>query len=209
MKKLYILILCSCAFLSCKQEISVGVKEEKPKEVVQSPKFEEESMEDFLVDGFDFPVGKPNAKGYYDAQSFGVNNHLGEDWNGNKGSNTDLGDTIFAIAHGYVSLAEDLEGGWGNVIRVIHQFPAGREVESLYAHCEQMLVDEGDYVKRGQPIGTIGTANGQYVAHLHFEIRNQVGMPIGPGYSPIKDGYLNPTEFIKQNRPLENLEETE
>lgn len=195
-------------FLGCKQEIKVAVLDENPIEKNEISIEQEEPEIDPVVDGFDFPVGKPNAKGYYDAQPFGINNHLGEDWNGNKGSNTDLGDTIYAIAHGYVSLAEDLEGGWGNVIRVIHQFPTGREVESLYAHCEQILVEEGDFVKRGQPIGTIGTANGKYVAHLHFEIRNQIGMPIGPGYAENKDGYLNPTEFIKQNRPIEILEET-
>lgn len=36
---------------------------------------------EYLSDGFDFPVGKPNAKGYIDKQPFGKNFHLGEDWN--------------------------------------------------------------------------------------------------------------------------------
>ena len=31
---------------------------------------------------FDFPVGKPDAVGYYNAQEFTENDHLGEDWNG-------------------------------------------------------------------------------------------------------------------------------
>lgn len=57
-----------------------------------------------LVDGFDFPVGKPDAKGYYDAQSFGKNNHLGSDWNGNGGGNSDFGDDVFSIADGVVFL---------------------------------------------------------------------------------------------------------
>jgi hypothetical protein len=43
---------------------------------------------------FDFPAGKPDGEGYYNAQGFGKNNHLGADWNGNGGGNTDLGDTI-------------------------------------------------------------------------------------------------------------------
>jgi murein DD-endopeptidase MepM/ murein hydrolase activator NlpD len=207
MKKFYFLGLVLSLIFSCKKEISIGILK-APTESSSEPEIE--VMDSIIsVDGFDFPVGKPNGKGYYDAQNFGVNNHLGEDWNGNKGSNTDLGDTIYAIAHGYVSVAEDLEGGWGNVIRIVHQFPTGKEVESLYAHCDEILVKPQQKVERGQAIGTIGTANGQYVAHLHFEIRDVVGMPIGPGYSPIKDGYLHPTEFIKQNRPLENLEETE
>ena len=41
-----------------------------------------------VSDGFDFPVGPPDAKGYYDAQSFGKNRHLGSDWNGVGGGNT-------------------------------------------------------------------------------------------------------------------------
>ncbi|MBL4587064.1 MAG: hypothetical protein JKX84_08430, partial [Flavobacteriales bacterium] len=30
-----------------------------------------------ISDGFDFPVGPPDAKGYYNAQPFGKNEHLG------------------------------------------------------------------------------------------------------------------------------------
>ena len=47
---------------------------------------------------------------------------------------------------------------------------------------------------------TIGTANGAYIAHLHFEIRNKPDMRIGPGYSTDTTGYLNPAKFIKDNR---------
>jgi len=49
-------------------------------------------------------------------------------------------------------------------------------------------------------IGTIGTANGSYLAHLHFEIRDDLELPIGGGYSSDIEGYLNPTEFIKEHR---------
>ena len=73
-----------------------------------------------FTDGFDFPVGKPDAQGYYNAQSFTKNNHLGDDWNGVGGGNTDLGDPIYSIAHGYVSFSENIGGGWGNVIRIVH-----------------------------------------------------------------------------------------
>ena len=72
------------------------------------------------ADGFDFPVGKPNAEGYYVAQDFRSNNHLGEDWNGKGGGNTDFGDPVYAIADGYVKLAEEFQSGWGNIIRMVH-----------------------------------------------------------------------------------------
>ena len=184
----FILIFC----IACQNDSAS--KEEVQKILAENLK------ETLVTDGFDFPVGKPEGKGYYDAQHFGANNHLGEDWNGNGGGNSDLGDPIYAIANGKVSLAKDVKGGWGNVIRIIHTLPSGEQVESLYGHCDEIFVKETEEVKKGQKIGTIGTADGQYKAHLHFEIREKPGMPIGKGYSENIDGYVNPSKFIYDNR---------
>ena len=158
-----------------------------------------------LADGFDFPVGTPNGSGYYDAQPFRKNGHLGEDWNGNGGGNTDLGDPIYTIAHGVVTFADDLGGGWGNVVRVAHAYVDDNgevaHVESFYAHLDTMTVREGQVLRRGNQVGTIGDANGHYIAHLHFELRDTIGLPHGPGYSDDFTGYLNPKKFIRAHRP--------
>lgn len=153
-----------------------------------------------IADGFDYPVGKPDAKGYYNAQTFGKNRHLGDDWNGVGGGNSDLGDPVYCIANGEVIFAGDNGYSWGNVIRVVHHLPDGTKIESLYAHCDTMLVEEGAWIAKGTQIGTIGTADGYYHAHLHFEIRDDLSLPIGPGYSNNTEGYLDPTEFIKTHR---------
>ncbi|CAN5405806.1 peptidoglycan DD-metalloendopeptidase family protein [soil metagenome] len=151
---------------------------------------------------FDYPVGPPNAKGYYNAQGFGKNTHLGDDWNGNGGGNTDLGDTVYAIANGYITNAWDLQGGWGNVMRIAHYLPTGHEfapaVESLYAHLDTMFFKAGVWVRKGTPIGTIGTAHGRYYAHLHLELRERLAMPLGGGYSDDTTGYINPDWFIRK-----------
>ena len=152
------------------------------------------------TNGFDYPVGKPDGRGYYNAQKFTENDHLGDDWNGVKGGNSDLGDSIFAVANGFVNFASDLHGGWGKVIRITHYISPEKQVESLYAHCNEILIKPGHWVTKGDCIGTIGTANGQYLAHLHFEIRGETGLPIGYGYSKNTKGYLNPTKFIEANR---------
>jgi murein DD-endopeptidase MepM/ murein hydrolase activator NlpD len=145
---------------------------------------------------FDFPVGKPTSKGYYNAQKFGENNHLGDDWNGGGGGNSDLGDPIYSISNGYVSAVQDLGGGWGNVIRIVHSYH-NTYYESVYAHCDTMYVKENQFIKRGEKIGSIGTANGAYLAHLHLEIRDRIFMDIGAGYATDTKGYLDPTTFIK------------
>lgn len=201
--KIQTYIFISCLFLSCKTENTSTIKETKPEvktEQVKEHKPEFVYDSSYISKSFDFPVGKPDAKGYYNAQKFQEDLHLGEDWNAVTGGNSDLGDPIYTIANGYVKFADDYGGGWGNIIRIIHKMPNGKLIESLYAHCDTILVQEKQWITKGTKIGTIGNANGQYLAHLHFEIRNNVEMPIGGGYSDITEGYLNPTEFIKQNR---------
>ncbi|MFV0304903.1 MAG: M23 family metallopeptidase [Moheibacter sp.] len=184
------LVIIFCKACSEKQEI-------REKAQVQSLEIKDSVL---LVNGFDFPVGKPDAKGYYNAQKFQVNNHLGDDWNGINGGNSDLGDPIYSIANGKVILAKDIKGGWGKVVRIVHTFEDGNQVESLYAHCDSIFVEKNQTVKKGTKIGTIGTADGQYLAHLHFEIRTDVSLPIGRGYSSQTRGYVDPTLFIEQNR---------
>lgn len=158
-----------------------------------------ESEDALMATEFVMPVGPPDGKGYYNAQGFGENDHLGDDWNGVGGGNSDLGDHVHAVASGYVSQSYDAGPGWGNVIRVVHLLPNGNLVESLYAHLDEMMIAKGDWIERGTVIGTIGNANGAYWAHLHLEIRSKPKMPLGGGYSLNPEGYLDPTEFIQNN----------
>ncbi len=157
---------------------------------------------EYITDGFDYPVGSPDAKGYYDAQSFTKNSHLGEDWNGIGGGNSDLGDPVYVVANGYVTLVHDYMGGWGNVIRVIHKLPDGRYIETLYAHEKDVYVKPGDFVKRGQKIGIMGNLDGAMYAHVHFEMRHTIDMDLGGGYSSDTTGFMNPKAFIKKHRPI-------
>lgn len=155
-----------------------------------------------VSDGFDFPVGLPDAEGYYDAQPFGRNDHLGSDWNGRGGGDSDLGDPVFAVADGHLRYAEQAGPGWCEVMVVVHRVgDQGPWVESLYGHLDTMLLPVGSRVQRGQQLGTIGNCEGRYAAHLHFEIRSTVGGPVGPGYARDKVGWVDPTQFIAAHRP--------
>ncbi len=160
-----------------------------------------------LADGFDFPVGKPDAVGYYKARGFTPNGHLGEDWNGRGGGDSDRGDPIYSVAHGIVVASDDFRAGWGNCIIVRHAYRdhSGRiaMVDTQYAHLETRLAKVGDLVKRGQLIGTMGGNRGMYPVHLHFEMRKnlQIGMnrtQFARDYS----NYYSPTPFINEHRTL-------
>ncbi|UOG58330.1 M23 family metallopeptidase [Leptospira noguchii] len=155
---------------------------------------------EYISDGFDFPVGKPSAKGYIDKQPFGKNFHLGEDWNA-VGRN-DYGDPVYAVSHGIVKFIGDEGPGWGTVIMITHLLPNGKKINSLYAHLSKINVSKGDRIKKGKMIGRIGDANGRYGPHLHFEMRDDFFLPTGSGYSRNTSGYLNPKVFIRKNRKL-------
>ena len=159
-----------------------------------------------IADGFDFPVGKPNADGYYKARGFRTNGHLGEDWNGIGGGNTDLGSPIYTVAHGLVVFARDVHLGWGNVVVIRHiYFEQGdlKTVDSLYGHLDSIRVREGQQVVRGQLIGTMGTAHGIYPAHLHFEIHKNIQMGVTrTGFKHDFTNYYSPTDFINPRRQL-------
>lgn len=152
---------------------------------------------------FDYPVGPPDGTGFFIAQGFGTNFHLGEDWNGPGGASADIGLPVHAIGVGRVVFAEDAGEGWGNVVRIVHRLRHNGQdtyVESVYAHLDEIAVEQGSTVGRGVQVGTIGDAHGAYEAHLHFEVRRAPGLPLGPAYSPLSDGHLDPSAFLQAHR---------
>lgn len=166
-----------------------------------------ETMRCPLADGFDFPVGKPDATAYYKSRGFYPNGHLGEDWNGRGGGDSDLGDPIYAIAGGVVVHSDNVGVGWGNVVIVRHAFrdASGKidMVDSLYGHLLARNVKLHQIVVRGQQVGTMGSNNGQYYVHLHLEIRKnlQIGMNRSQ-FARDYSNYYSPTQFINAHRRL-------
>lgn len=153
-----------------------------------------------LADGFGLPVGLDNGKKYYKARGMRPNGHLGEDWNGVGGGNSDLGDPVYCTANGLVVYARDFRSGWGNVVIVRHAYSERgdiRYVDSLYGHLDRILCKEGQRLDRGDKLGTIGTAHGQYPAHLHFEMRKDLRVGMYRSMFP-RDyrSYFDPTQFV-------------
>jgi len=90
------------------------------------------------------------------------------------------GDEIRAAASGEVVYAGNGLLGYGNLIIINHN----DRYLSAYGHNQEILVKEGDRVKRGQRIATMGFKGGKPM--LHFEIRRD-GQPVNPAkYLPHK-----------------------
>lgn len=182
------------------------------------------------VDGEGAPATSTH---YYNAQHFLEFNsafnkyHLGDDWNGNGGGDTDYGDPVYAVADGTVTFVQDLAqpdntpDSWGKVVVIRHVLPDGQNAWSLYAHLQYWIVPELCHsssstlceVRKGQQIGAIGNGNGYYagLTHLHFEMRKRFvfnDLDIIPGHGYISDpldpfvaqNYYDPTVFIEARR---------
>src|SRR5688500_16809748 len=81
---------------------------------------------------------------WYNAQDFGENRHLGEDWNKNSGGDTDCGEPVFASADGVIVFAADAGAGWGNVVMIEHTSPNGTKLRTLYGHLQEILRSDGE-----------------------------------------------------------------
>lgn len=150
----------------------------------------------------DPPMGSEHGGLVYNAQKFWEMNerrgghHAGDDLNGIGGMNTDLGDPVFAAGDGLVVYAGEPSEGWGNIVVLAHRDPAGKPVHSMYAHLHEIKTTPNTLVARGELIGTVGTGNGHYPAHLHFEARASDGADIGAGYTAQPLNRLDPAAVV-------------
>ncbi len=161
-----------------------------------------------LAEGFDYPVGttktvtqKKDKDGWYNAQDFGENDHLGEDWNADTGGNTDCGRPVYAAARGSIVYAGNVMG-WGNVLIVRHRLKDGSQVETLYGHLQEFAKTSGE-VERREQIGSVGDGGALFFCHLHFELRTSacpIFGEVGGGYNKNRAGWLDPSDFIDKNR---------
>jgi murein DD-endopeptidase MepM/ murein hydrolase activator NlpD len=84
------------------------------------------------------------------------------------------GTPIQAAAAGIVVFSGVMHG-YGNVVVIDH----GGGISTLYAHCSERDVEEGQPVAQGQVIARVGMTGLATGPHLHFEVRKN-GTPIDP-----------------------------
>jgi hypothetical protein len=179
----------------------------------------------YIADGFDAPIASVAERkadklwppGWADASPYGrlyfvgtarEAYHTGADLNWGT-PYQDKGLSVYAAASGVVVSANRLSV-WGNVIVIRHdplKSPTGKVIYGRYAHGQNILVHAGQRVKRGEQIAEIGDAFGTLVPHLHFDLSPTVVLETNPADWPGKSStrifrdYLDPLEFVKNNRP--------
>ena len=99
------------------------------------------------------------------------------------------GTDVYATGDGVISEIRESMGGYGKNIVVNHGFG----YETRYAHLHSFKVVEGQKVKRGDVIGTVGSTGLSTSPHLHYEV--------------IKKGEkVNPINFYYQDLTPEQYE---
>lgn len=161
------------------------------------------------TDGFWYPVGnRTDLQGWIDAQPFlrdfrkTGEYHPGADLNLPGTPDHDLGQPVYSVANGQVVFAAS-RPVWGNIVLIEHLLASGELVWSQYAHLQQIDVQVGQRVLRGETIGRIGQGEKQQLsAHLHFEIRKK-SLPANSWVvrdaQVVRDNYHDPLPFIARN----------
>lgn len=106
------------------------------------------------------------------------------------------GTPVFATADGKVVEA-GRQGGYGNCVDISH----GYNYLTRYAHLSEILVKQGQEVKRGEMIGKVGSTGKSTGPHLHYEVRfkNEPQNPINYYFMD-----LTPEEYAEMVQLAEN-----
>lgn len=136
------------------------------------------------------------------------------------------GDALYAIADGYINYSFDVGPvAWGWLVTLDFalpiditvteldrknlsqttrvKLPANYPLTARYAHMDTVIVEQGQWVKSGQKIGTVGDAHGLFAPHLHLDIAYTDILDTWPREWPGLDlktialNYLAPGEFLR------------
>ena len=114
---------------------------------------------DSLFDGDNWREHITSRYGYRSAPEFGF--HHGIDIAEQEGTE------ILAVRDGTVKASSYSEDDYGYYIIIDH----GEGVETLYAHCSELLAEKGQEVTKGDVIAKVGSTGDSTGPHCHFEIR--------------------------------------
>ncbi|MBX3084932.1 MAG: peptidoglycan DD-metalloendopeptidase family protein [Anaerolineae bacterium] len=180
-----------------------------------------------VADGFDPPIGVASDRAsarvwpgaWFDATGYAHRYrigspaeayHTGADLNLNTPTwDTDAHSPVYAAASGVVTTVRRYTT-WGMIIVIRHDPLAstGQVVYCRYAHVESVRVREGQRVRRGDQIASVGNADGTQPYHLHFDVSPTDVLKDRPDHWPklnlanLRANYVDPRVFVASNRPV-------
>ena len=95
--------------------------------------------------------------------------HEGIDLTARRGTN------VYATADGEVLQAGYRAGGFGKKVLIDH----GHGYRTVYGHCDEVIVEPGQQIKRGEVIARVGSTGLSKSPHLHYEVHVN-GRPVDP-----------------------------
>lgn len=126
-------------------------------EVLETEERESADMKTATFPELIFPVGGIND---IVAGFFSHDNHSGIDFKVDEGTEIKAADSGKIIYSRY-------KGSYGNLVIIDH----GNGMHTYYAHCKDLLVEEGEKVEQGDKIAKIGATGNTTGPCLHFELR--------------------------------------
>lgn len=144
-----------------------------------------------------------DATGFLTHYSLGY--HTGADLNLNYPHwDADADSEVYAIGDGEVTYAELFSPhAWGKIIVIDHGIVDGKPLFSRYAHVGEIEISVGESVSAGDPIATVGNAEGLFPYHLHFDIsltdrlRDEPNHWPGPFRGQVLAHYVDPKEWLR------------
>jgi murein DD-endopeptidase MepM/ murein hydrolase activator NlpD len=132
--------------------------EETPKSATSSPAKDFKTTSPLNLQNFEWPLqGKILSR-------FGNN---GRKFNDGINIAAPIGTPIAAAADGKVAYIGNNVEGYGNLIILKHE----NNIMTAYAHLDEINVERGTQVKRGDNIGTVGKSGNVSQGQMHFSVR--------------------------------------
>ncbi len=152
-------------------EILIGLRAEPERPLAQrvdtasQTAFEKRLMLESIPSGFPVESGRVTS-------DFGMRRHPIHDrtaMHGGVDLRASRGTPIYATADGVVEWGSmHHNSGLGKMVKLIHNYGFA----TIYGHMDEIAVEVGSYVKRGELLGYSGNTGASTAPHLHYEVRH-------------------------------------
>ncbi len=106
-------------------------------------------------------------------------------------------ESVRAVANGLVVFSAKADPEWGNVLVIAHRDAQGTLCQSIYAHLDEVRLNRGVPVVRGQVVGTMSNKTPSF----HFALRTGDNTAPGPKSAVFQGPYVDP--LVQLMKPSE------